>query len=160
MVHYLQQLLLLMATYILFVNCTETNQQPILNQSPKIEESIKTLRGAKTLSEFTANFQKIDLRNLLLNKTAGVSIQLPQYESEYIKIVGQTKNLHQFVNTEELMADMRSMEGDLNHQTFLKLVLQNIDALKSLNAFDWKSTDQRNSKGIFYIPFILNKNSL
>ncbi|XP_066923938.1 nose resistant to fluoxetine protein 6-like isoform X3 [Clytia hemisphaerica] len=137
MARYFQQLILLMAISILSIHSTEINH-------PAIEESIKILRESKSLPEFTAIFHQIDLKNLLLNTTSG--IDTPKYKAKYIKTVARTKNLHTFINTEKLIADIQTVASILDENTFLELVLKNIDALKSLNAFDWFSATQLNNK--------------
>uniref|UniRef100_A0A7M5UY80 Nose resistant-to-fluoxetine protein N-terminal domain-containing protein n=1 Tax=Clytia hemisphaerica TaxID=252671 RepID=A0A7M5UY80_9CNID len=137
MARYFQQLILLMAISMLSIHSTETNH-------PAIGESIKILRESKSLPEFTAIFHQINLKNLFLNTTSG--IDTPKYKAKYIKTVARTKNLHTFINTEKLMTDMQTVASILDENTFLELVLKNIDALKSLNAFDWLSATQLNNK--------------
>ena len=136
-----------MATSISMIPSTQINHRSAPMQPPTIQESIKNLKEAKSMPEFKEIFRKIDLQDLFWNKTSGMNNQIPKYKVEYIEAVRKTKNLHQYVNMERLMTNMQYIDVVLSEKTFLKLVMQNIDAMKSLNMFDFKSVGQQSKKG-------------
>ena len=122
-----------------------------------LEESIKLLKQAKTIRNFTDKLKKINFQNIFKNETIKTLLS-PRYSERYLEVMEKQNNIWEIINTENLMTQIRSKQN-LTEENFLKMVLKNIDALKAVNLVDWSTfvMQSNGGKGCFEnsVPFFV-----
>ena len=136
---------------------------PIQVLSRTLQEDISHLSQTTNTNQFTTILQQIKFKDIFNNETVKRSLS-PKYKSDYLELIANTDNLVEVIDVDSLMSHFHA-ERNVTNMRFLRLVLENMDALIAVNHVDWSSyiinsEGGRNSQQYYLLKIFILANHL